>query len=62
MHASPLRRRFDVPAFYREARRVLRPGGALAAWAYMPNAMSFPDSLEAGGSLLLALLRASRVA
>ena len=26
--------RFDVPAFYKEARRVLKPGGALAAWCY----------------------------
>jgi len=25
---------FDLPAFYEEARRVLRPGGALALWAY----------------------------
>ena len=30
--------RFDVPAFYKEARRVLKPGGKLAAWCY-----SFPD-------------------
>jgi ubiquinone/menaquinone biosynthesis C-methylase UbiE len=26
---------FDLPAFYREARRVLAPGGAVAAWCYM---------------------------
>ena len=26
--------RFDVPAFYKEARRVLKRGGALAAWCY----------------------------
>ncbi|HEX2190266.1 MAG TPA: class I SAM-dependent methyltransferase, partial [Longimicrobiaceae bacterium] len=25
---------FDLPAFHREARRVLRPGGLLAAWGY----------------------------
>ena len=25
---------FDFPAFFAEARRVLRPGGALAAWCY----------------------------
>lgn len=25
---------FDIPAFYAEAGRVLRPGGVLAAWAY----------------------------
>ena len=26
---------FDLDAFYREVRRVLAPGGALAAWSYM---------------------------
>ena len=25
---------FDLDAFYTEARRVLRPGGTLAAWTY----------------------------
>ncbi len=25
---------FDLPAFFAEARRVLRPGGAIAAWTY----------------------------
>lgn len=25
---------FDIPAFYREAERVLKPGGVLAVWAY----------------------------
>jgi hypothetical protein len=27
-------RRFDIPAAYREARRILKPGGAFAAWTY----------------------------
>lgn len=27
-------RRFDLPAVYREARRILKPGGALVAWTY----------------------------
>ena len=26
--------RFDQPAFYKEARRILKPHGSLAAWAY----------------------------
>lgn len=26
--------RFDLPRFYAEAHRVLRPGGVLAAWGY----------------------------
>lgn len=30
MHA----RRFDAPRFYGEARRILKPGGVLAAWTY----------------------------
>lgn len=26
--------RFDIPAFYKEARRVLKPHGVLAVWGY----------------------------
>lgn len=33
-HAVATHARFDVPAFYLEARRVLKPGGALAVWFY----------------------------
>jgi hypothetical protein len=29
-----VRGRFDLPRFYAEAHRVLRPGGVLAAWGY----------------------------
>lgn len=28
---------FDLPAFYSEVRRVLRPGGLIAAWTYQLN-------------------------
>jgi ubiquinone/menaquinone biosynthesis C-methylase UbiE len=28
---------FDIEAFYQEARRVLRPGGVVAAWVYSRN-------------------------
>ena len=40
--------RFDVPAFYREVRRILRPGGALAVFGYMPRHIYFPGSSAAG--------------
>jgi ubiquinone/menaquinone biosynthesis C-methylase UbiE len=33
---------FDVPAFFREARRVLRPGGLLATWCYGNPALPDP--------------------
>lgn len=37
---------FDLPAFYTEVRRVLRPGGVLALWGYerliVPNAIAIP--------------------
>ena len=35
---------FDQPAFYREARRVLVPGGMLAVWTY--KLLSFGDSVD----------------
>ncbi len=31
---------FDLPLFYEEAKRVLKPGGVLAAWAYMLSRVS----------------------
>ncbi|HEX2095074.1 MAG TPA: class I SAM-dependent methyltransferase [Longimicrobiaceae bacterium] len=33
---------FDVPAFFREAGRVLRPGGLLAAWCYETLTLADP--------------------
>ncbi len=33
---------FDLPAFYAEVRRVLRPGGVLAAWTYADPRMEPP--------------------
>jgi len=35
-------RRFDIPAFYREAARVLRPGGTLAVMWYDRGKALFP--------------------
>ena len=56
-HAStervPLRqrrvlRRFDIPAFYGEAARVLRPGGTLAVWGYcLASFVGEPEATEA---------------
>ena len=37
--------RFELPAFYREVRRVLKPSGAFAAWGY--DLCCFPDNQEA---------------
>ena len=34
MHGALGPARFDLPAFYAEVRRVLRPSGALAVWGY----------------------------
>jgi SAM-dependent methyltransferase len=34
---------FDRPAFYREVKRVLRPGGILAAWCYGQFRLDEPD-------------------
>ncbi len=38
---------FDLPAFFREVERVLRPGGLLAAWAY-----NFPQIAPAIDAIL----------
>jgi SAM-dependent methyltransferase len=35
---------FDLPAFYAEARRVLRPGGVLAAWTYADPRLEGPPA------------------
>jgi SAM-dependent methyltransferase len=34
---------FDIPAFFAEARRVLRPDGAIAVWTYAQPAMDDAD-------------------
>ena len=44
--------RFDLPAFYAEARRVLRPGGTLAIWGYD---RPFIDSDDKADALVLKL-------
>jgi len=44
--------RFDIPAFYSEAARVLRPGGTLAVWGYGLNTF---DGEPAASEALRAL-------
>ena len=47
--------RLDIPAFYKEARRVLKPAGALAAWCY-----TFPEiEHHAGADAVLKDFRTS---
>lgn len=36
---------FDLPAFYNEARRVLRPGGVIALWGY--ERLRVPEAISA---------------
>ncbi|KAL4424348.1 hypothetical protein ABPG75_001649 [Micractinium tetrahymenae] len=50
---------FDLPAFYAEARRVLRPGGTLAVWGYgLPLIASPPGRPPHPPATLAALHRA----
>ena len=42
---SPFSHRFELPAFYREVRRILKPSGAFAAWGY--DLCEFPDNEQA---------------
>ena len=37
--------RFELPAFYKEVRRILKPSGAFAAWGY--DLCEFPENKEA---------------
>jgi len=50
---------FDLDAFYREVRRVLAPGGALAVWSYMdPHVVDVPDVDAAFGRFAYGTLGA----
>ena len=44
-HTDSCSRRFELPAFYTEVRRILKPSGAFAAWGY--DLCVFPDNEEA---------------
>lgn len=41
--------RFDLPAFYKECRRILKPTGTLAAWGY--GLCEFPGNSKANALL-----------
>ncbi|KAL4451233.1 hypothetical protein ABPG77_009305 [Micractinium sp. CCAP 211/92] len=43
---------FDLPAAYREMRRILKPSGALAAWAYSPwSGLIMPEDPSVANSV-----------
>ncbi len=52
-----VRHRFDLPKFYAEAHRVLRPGGTLAAWGYDLLRLNDEDADPYDSNLLCMLLR-----
>lgn len=50
---------FDLPAFYREVRRVLKPHGCLAAWA-IPLVRTAQGSHSRDDGVWVSALRATR--
>ena len=50
---------FDLPRFYQEAARVLKPSGALAAWTYDMCSLKGCDAAAAASSLLRAFYSGS---
>jgi ubiquinone/menaquinone biosynthesis C-methylase UbiE len=50
---------FDLPAFYREVRRVLKPHGCMAAWA-IPLVRTAQGSHSRGDGVWVSALRGTR--
>ena len=57
----PPRCRFDLPALWREARRILKPGGAFAAWSYSGMTVGSSGDAARQVSVLPGSLHCGRV-